>query len=176
MWLTLTSIQILGIGNQCLCLLVGMPLILGMIDFERHGGDPMKRNLIDMVCNQGWHWCNHKMSNVFWIAVVYLWLGIPAHNLLDKWTTSHMEYRDWLTESNIGICFSFCTHDIQAQAQLSPGRGLDSENVNRVDLEASTANARGLLCHLPTNPQYCHRILVFMDPLPHWRKRASYCQ
>ena len=34
-------------------LLFGVPLLLGIADYERNGQDPMKRNLIDMVSK--WH-------------------------------------------------------------------------------------------------------------------------
>ncbi len=32
-----------------LILLVSNPLMLGIVHFEKHGADPLKRNLIDMV-------------------------------------------------------------------------------------------------------------------------------
>ena len=31
------------------CQLIGTPLMIGLLHFEKFGGDPMKRNLIDMV-------------------------------------------------------------------------------------------------------------------------------
>ncbi len=43
------SIEAIGILQLAFLLLVGTPLILGIIDYERFGGDPLKRNLIDMV-------------------------------------------------------------------------------------------------------------------------------
>ncbi len=32
-------------------LFLGCPLLIGLVDFERNGQDPLKRNLIDMVRN-----------------------------------------------------------------------------------------------------------------------------
>ena len=32
-------------------LFLGCPLLIGLVDFERNGQDPLKRNLIDMVIN-----------------------------------------------------------------------------------------------------------------------------
>ncbi len=32
-----------------LILLLGIPLLIGLLDFEKHGQDPLKRNLNDMV-------------------------------------------------------------------------------------------------------------------------------
>ncbi len=36
-----------------LCFFIGGPLLVGMIHFEKFGGDPMKRNIIDMVFQNG---------------------------------------------------------------------------------------------------------------------------
>ncbi len=41
--------QSLGFIHWLLCLLIGNPLMIGLMHFEKYGGDPSKRNLIDMV-------------------------------------------------------------------------------------------------------------------------------
>ncbi len=43
------SAQNLSVFYMCLCVFWGAPLIIGIIHYEIYGGDPMKRNLIDMV-------------------------------------------------------------------------------------------------------------------------------
>ena len=53
------SIEAIGILQLAFLLLVGTPLILGIIDYERFGGDPLKRNLIDMVRTFTLPVCNH---------------------------------------------------------------------------------------------------------------------
>ncbi len=43
--------RMLCLGSWIICQALGNPALLGLIDFEKRGGDPMKRNLIDMVGN-----------------------------------------------------------------------------------------------------------------------------
>ncbi len=41
--------RMLGVFAWLVCQGLGTPLLIGLIDFELRGGDPMKRNLMDMV-------------------------------------------------------------------------------------------------------------------------------
>ncbi len=60
------------------CQIVGMPLLVGLIHFEKNQGDPMKRHLIDMVRNQLYHVVKTKH-----LYCLYTATGLPllvAHN------------------------------------------------------------------------------------------------
>ena len=41
--------QVIVVCYWSICFFLGSLLLLGLIDYERNGGDPMKRNIIDMV-------------------------------------------------------------------------------------------------------------------------------
>ncbi len=73
----------------CVVTAIGTILYLGLISFERFGGDPQKRGILNQVGHQNWIW--------YWQFILYLnsWSLKPSH-----WP--------W---SCIGCQFHFCSGD-----------------------------------------------------------------
>ena len=65
------------------CLLIGNPMLVGLIHFEKYGEDPLKRNLIDMVSTWFRVWLSQG-SNLFIPLALYvavLWISVNKPHL-----------------------------------------------------------------------------------------------
>ena len=76
--------SIIGSLNYSLCMIIGNFMYIGIIDFEKWGGDPMRRTVLNQLTSLA---CGSILVLVTWTGSIYQWIIIygPSGPRLASW-------------------------------------------------------------------------------------------